>query len=170
QLNAVTAIAGSGPGYVFHFANALAQAGTTLGLESDTAQELARLTLVGAGTMLETPGADPTALEDSIATPGGVTEAALQSLDAAGFDQLVVDAVKANVARAERLRAAKPASVSAACAALWPAIPWAPAPGGVAPEQRYIPGAPNQYGSMAARGRNTNWVKAFEPVAISRPI
>jgi len=105
QLNAVTAIAGSGPGYVFRFANALAQAGTALGLESATAQELARLTLVGAGTMLETPGADPTALEDSIATPGGVTEAALQSLDAAGFDQLVVDAVKANVARSEELGA-----------------------------------------------------------------
>src|SRR5699024_9141429 len=55
QLNAVTAIAGSGPGYMFRFANALAQAGTALGLESATAQELARLTLVGAGTMLETP-------------------------------------------------------------------------------------------------------------------
>ncbi len=103
QLNAVTAIAGSGPGYVFRFVNALAQAGTTLGIDPATAKELARLTLVGAGTMLETPGADPTALEDSIATPGGVTEAALQSLDAAGFDQLVADAVKANVARSEEL-------------------------------------------------------------------
>src|SRR5699024_10727036 len=83
QLNAVTCIAGSGISYVFDVANAQAQAGTTLRLESDTAQEPARLTLVGARTMLEPPGADPTALEDSIATPGGVPEAASQSLDAA---------------------------------------------------------------------------------------
>lgn len=105
DLNLVAAMAGSGPGYVFRFTNALARAGAELGLDAATAQELARLTVVGAGAMLETPDAEPTALEDSIATEGGVTEAALQSMDAAGFDQLIVDALKANVTRSEELGA-----------------------------------------------------------------
>lgn len=105
QLNLVTAMAGSGPGYVFRFVNALAQAGTELGLEKTTAEELARLTVVGAGTMLEAPEADATALENSIATAGGVTQAALDSLQSAGFNQIVTDALKANIARSEQLGA-----------------------------------------------------------------
>lgn len=105
QLNAVAAMAGSGPAYVFRFVNALANAGEQLGLEAETAQELARLTVVGAGTMLELPDADASALEASIATPGGVTQAALKSLDADGFNQLIVDALAANVARSEELGA-----------------------------------------------------------------
>lgn len=105
QLNTMAAVAGSGPGYVFRFVNALAAAGTQLGLEASVAQELARLTVVGAGTMLDTDDADPTALERSIATEGGVTEAALDSMDANGFNQLIVDALKANIARSEELGA-----------------------------------------------------------------
>lgn len=105
QLNALAAVAGSGPGYVFRFVNALAEAGTHLGLDPAVAQELARLTVVGAGTMLELPDADPTALENSIATQGGVTEAALQSMDANNFNQVITDALQANVARSEELGA-----------------------------------------------------------------
>lgn len=105
QLNALTAVAGSGPGYVFRFVNALAAAGQALGLDADTAQDLARLTVVGAGTMLDDADADPSALENSIATEGGVTQAALDSLTANGFDQLIVDALRANVARSEELGA-----------------------------------------------------------------
>src|SRR5699024_6394246 len=105
DLNLVTAMAGSGPGYVFRFANALAHAGTELGLEESTAQQLARLTIVGAGTMLEAPEAEATALENSIATAGGVTQAALDSLEAAGFTQMMADALKANIARSEQLGA-----------------------------------------------------------------
>jgi len=105
QLNALAAIAGSGPGYVFRFVNALAAAGTELGLDYATATELARLTVVGAGSMLDDPAADPTALEASIATEGGTTQAALNSMDANGFNQLIVDALRANVARSEELGA-----------------------------------------------------------------
>lgn len=105
QLNFIAALAGSGPGYVFRFTNALAQAGVTLGLDAETAQELARLTVVGSGAMLEKPAANATALEGSIATAGGVTEAALNSLDAADFNQVIADALKANVARSEQLGA-----------------------------------------------------------------
>lgn len=103
QLNALAAMAGSGPGYVFRFVNALAAAGTQVGLDAQVAQDLARLTVVGAGAMLDDDDADPTALENSIATEGGVTEAALQSLDANGFNQLIVDALRANIARSEAL-------------------------------------------------------------------
>lgn len=105
QLNVLTAIAGSGPGYVFRFVNALAQAGAALGLDETTAQQLARLTVVGAGAMLDTDDADPTALEDSIATEGGVTEAALQSMDANDFNGLIYRALQANIARSEALGA-----------------------------------------------------------------
>ena len=105
QLNALAAVAGSGPGYVFRFVNALAAAGTEMGLDDSVARELARLTVVGAGTMLDADDADPTALEASIATEGGVTEAALNSLDANGFNQLIVDALQANIARSEQLGA-----------------------------------------------------------------
>lgn len=105
QLNAMAAVAGSGPGYVFRFVNALAAAGVEFRLESDVAQELARLTVVGAGAMLDSEDADPSALEDSIATEGGVTEAALKSLDANGFNRIITDALKANVARSEELGA-----------------------------------------------------------------
>lgn len=105
QLNALTAVAGSGPGYVFRFVNALAAAGTALGLNADTAQELARRTVIGAGAMLDHDDADPTALEASIATEGGVTQAALNSLTDNGFDGLVVEALRANVARSEQLGA-----------------------------------------------------------------
>ena len=105
QLNALAAMAGSGPGYVFRFVNALAAGGVELGLDKHVAQELARLTVVGAGAMLDTDDADPTALEHSIATEGGVTEAALNSLDANGFNQLIVEALQANVTRSEELGA-----------------------------------------------------------------
>lgn len=105
QLNALAAVAGSGPGYVFRFVNALAEAGTALGLDDDVARDLARLTVVGAGAMLDTADADPTALENSIATEGGVTEAALKSLDANNFNQLMVEALQANVTRSEELGA-----------------------------------------------------------------
>src|SRR5699024_8715839 len=98
QLNALTAVAGSGPGYVFRFVHALAAAGTELGLEPATAQQLARLTVVGSGALLNDDDADPVALESSIATEGGVTQAALDSLDANNFNQLIVQALKANVA------------------------------------------------------------------------
>lgn len=105
QLNIVGALAGSGPGYVFRFVNALSQAGQQLGLEPATADELARLTVVGAGSMLDTPDADAAALENSIATPNGTTEAALKSLEAADFNQVILDALKANVTRSEQLGA-----------------------------------------------------------------
>lgn len=105
QLNALAAMAGSGPGYVFRFVNALAEAGATLGLDAEIAGDLARLTLVGAGSMLDDAAADPTALEASIATQGGTTEAALQSMDANGFNQLIVEALRANIARSEALGA-----------------------------------------------------------------
>lgn len=105
QLNALGAMAGSGPGYVFRFVNALAAAGVAVGLEQQVAQELARLTVVGAGAMLDHDDADPSALEDSIATEGGTTQAALDSMDANGFNDLIRDALQANVTRSEELGA-----------------------------------------------------------------
>lgn len=103
QINLVAAIAGSGPGYIFHITDVLAQAGAQLGLDPETAVELARLTVSGAGAMLGEDGADPKALTDQICTPGGTTEAAVNAMDDSGLQELLVTAVHANIARSEQI-------------------------------------------------------------------
>ena len=81
QINAVTAISGSGPAYVFHMAEALAGSGEALGLEPAIAKRLAYQTVSGAGAMLDVAVADPDVdagqLRRDVTSPGGTTEAAL---------------------------------------------------------------------------------------------
>ncbi|MEC8578356.1 MAG: pyrroline-5-carboxylate reductase [Pseudomonadota bacterium] len=81
QINAVTAISGSGPAYVFHMAEALAASGEALGLEPAIAKRLAYQTVSGAGTMLDVavagPDVDAGQLRRDVTSPGGTTEAAL---------------------------------------------------------------------------------------------
>ena len=81
QINAVTAISGSGPAYVFHMAEALAGSGEALGLEPAIAKRLAYQTVSGAGTMLDVavagPDVDAGQLRRDVTSPGGTTEAAL---------------------------------------------------------------------------------------------
>ena len=82
QINAVTAISGSGPAYVFHMAEALAGSGEALGLEPAVARRLAYQTVSGAGAMLDSAGSDVDAgqLRRDVTSPGGTTEAALEIL------------------------------------------------------------------------------------------
>ena len=81
QINAVTAISGSGPAYVLHMAEALAGSGEALGLEPAIAKQLAYQTVSGAGAMLDVAVADPDVdaaqLRRDVTSPGGTTEAAL---------------------------------------------------------------------------------------------
>ena len=77
-MDAVTAISGSGPAYVFHFTEALTSAGEALGLSIETAALLARMTVAGAGKMTLVADASPKTLREQVTSPGGTTAAALK--------------------------------------------------------------------------------------------
>ena len=79
-MDAVTAISGSGPAYVFHFIEALTEAGVSLGLPPDLAGLLARQTVAGAGRMVQTAEVSPTVLRQQVTSPNGTTAAALAVL------------------------------------------------------------------------------------------
>jgi pyrroline-5-carboxylate reductase len=80
-IDAVTAISGSGPAYVFHMVEALAVAGARLGLAPDVAARLARATIEGAGELLfRKPETSPEQLRQNVTSPGGTTAAALDVL------------------------------------------------------------------------------------------
>ena len=104
-IDVVTAVSGSGPAYVFLFAECLAKAARAQGLSPKVAERLARSTIMGAGALLEVDRRDPSALRRDVTSPGGTTEAALAVLmrnDA--LARLTVDAVAAARTRATKLR------------------------------------------------------------------
>ncbi len=78
MIDAVTAVSGSGPAYVFAVVEAMARAGAALGLPAPLAGILARATLTGASAMLAVPGADPAGLKAAVRSPAGTTDAALR--------------------------------------------------------------------------------------------
>ncbi|WP_373235963.1 pyrroline-5-carboxylate reductase [Cohaesibacter celericrescens] len=80
QIDAVTAISGSGPAYVFHMVEAMASAGEALGLDAETAGILARQTIVGAGELLHQSALPAATLRKNVTSPGGTTAAALNVL------------------------------------------------------------------------------------------
>lgn len=82
QQDAVTAVSGSGPAYVFYVAEAMIEAGVMLGLARPVATELTVQTLLGAATMLDETGTHPALLRERVTSPGGTTAAALRQLDA----------------------------------------------------------------------------------------
>ena len=105
DMDAVTAVSGSGPAYVFHLIEALAAAGQAEGLSPELALTLARSTVVGAGALAETSPEGPGQLRVNVTSPGGTTEAALNILmdDATGFPALVAQAVSAAARRSREL-------------------------------------------------------------------
>lgn len=103
RMDAVTAVSGSGPAYLFEFAAALREAGVRVGLSRDFAQTLAVETVLGAARLLEQSGEDPEALREAVTSKGGTTAAALDALGEGGFRQLVETAVAAAKARSVEL-------------------------------------------------------------------
>ena len=81
QQDAVTAISGSGPAYIFYVVEAMIEAGVLLGLPRATSHELVVQTLYGAATMLRETGEHPTVLRENVTSPAGTTIAALRRLD-----------------------------------------------------------------------------------------
>ena len=103
-IDAVTALSGSGPAYVFLLAEAMAAAGARAGLPADLAARLARATVSGAGELLARSALGPDELRRNVTSPGGTTAAALDVLMAEGaLPDLVVEAVAAAKRRAGEL-------------------------------------------------------------------
>jgi pyrroline-5-carboxylate reductase len=102
-MDAVTAVSGSGPAYLFLLAEELAAAGIAVGLPRDLAERLARLAVTGAGELLATTHLSPSELRENVTSPGGTTEAALTILmGPGGLRNLMTMAVRS---AAERSRA-----------------------------------------------------------------
>lgn len=102
HFDAVTALAGSGPGFVFRFADALARAGAALGLPGDQAARLAIATLEGSAIMAAEADVSPGILADRVASPGGSTREGLNVLDR---DDALVALLTATLAASERRNA-----------------------------------------------------------------
>jgi pyrroline-5-carboxylate reductase len=105
QIDAVTAVSGSGPAYVFHLIEAMAAAGVAEGLSADTAMRLARATVCGAAELAFRSPDSVSQLRVNVTSPGGTTAAALAVLmnEETGFPPLLRRAVRAAAARGREL-------------------------------------------------------------------
>ena len=99
KLDAVTAISGSGPAYVFYFIEAMQAAGIELGLDADDARMLSLETFLGASKLAETSTEDVSVLRQRVTSKNGTTERALMSLDANKVARHIVTAAQAAAAR-----------------------------------------------------------------------
>ncbi|HYN30132.1 MAG TPA: pyrroline-5-carboxylate reductase [Dermatophilaceae bacterium] len=101
--DAVTAISGSGPAYIFYVVEAMIEAGVVLGMPRATATELVVQTLFGAATMIRETGQHPTVLREQVTSPGGTTAAALRELDDNKVRAAFIRAMEAAALRSREL-------------------------------------------------------------------
>ncbi len=102
-LDAVTAVSGTGPAYVFLLAEALTEAAMREGLSRDIAERFVNQTIRGAGHLLTDTAKSPAELRYEVTSPGGTTAAAVHVLEERGFRAIVEDAVRAAAIRATEL-------------------------------------------------------------------
>jgi pyrroline-5-carboxylate reductase len=103
-IDAVTAVSGSGPAYVFHLVEAMAQAGVDAGLGADLAMKLARQTVIGSGVLMTADDSDAGTLRQNVTSPGGTTQAALDVLMGDGrLQALMTEAIAAAKKRSTEL-------------------------------------------------------------------
>lgn len=103
QIDAVTAISGSGPAYAFLLAEAMIDAGVAEGLDRAVAERLVKQTIKGSGALLVSSQHDAATLREMVTSPGGTTAAALARFAAGGLRELVGDAVHAAAVRSKEL-------------------------------------------------------------------
>ena len=107
-MDAVTAVSGSGPAYVFLLAEAMMAAGEAEGLPPDAARTLALQTVLGAARMLTESDVAPEELRRRVTSPNGTTQAAIETFEAGGFRALVASAIHAARVRGAELSVANP--------------------------------------------------------------
>ena len=105
QLNAVTALSGSGPAYVFYFLEAMEKAGQDMGLPADQALQLAIGTFIGAAELAKRSPEAPAVLRERVTSKGGTTFAALEAMRASQVAEHFITAMKAADARSHELGA-----------------------------------------------------------------
>jgi pyrroline-5-carboxylate reductase len=103
DLDAVTALSGSGPAYVFYFVEAMVQAALEMGLSAEQGKQLALATFTGAAALAQASDDPPELLRERVTSRGGTTHAALRSLEESGVKTAFVKALKAAQQRAREL-------------------------------------------------------------------
>ena len=103
DLDAVTALSGSGPAYVFYLVEAMMQAAAEMGLGAEQGRVLALATVAGASELALRSGEPPSLLRERVTSKGGTTHAALTVLEAAGVKQAFINAIRAAQQRASEL-------------------------------------------------------------------
>ncbi|OGB31243.1 MAG: pyrroline-5-carboxylate reductase [Burkholderiales bacterium RIFCSPLOWO2_12_FULL_61_40] len=103
QLDAVTALSGSGPAYMFYFMEAMTAAGAEMGLSKEQAYKLAVATFIGAGELARASNEPPEILRQRVTSKGGTTYAAITAMDASGIKTLFAQALRAAQQRAKEL-------------------------------------------------------------------
>ena len=103
DLDAVTALSGSGPAYVFYFVEAMMQAAVEMGLSEEQGKQLALATFMGSAALAQASSDPPALLRERVTSKGGTTYAALTSMEASGVKAAIVKALKAAQRRAGEL-------------------------------------------------------------------
>ena len=103
QLDAITAISGSGPAYVFYFIEALQEAASALGFSEETAHELVMQTMIGSTHLAAHSNETPVTLRNRVTSKGGTTAAAIASFDQDELKALILRGVEAALIRSREL-------------------------------------------------------------------
>jgi pyrroline-5-carboxylate reductase len=103
EMDAVTALSGSGPAYVFYLAEGMIQAAQSVGIKKDLARSLVHQTLFGAGRMLKERPEEAAELRRQVTSPGGTTAAAIAEFEKRKFLESVISAIKKATARSKEL-------------------------------------------------------------------
>ncbi|MBL4977054.1 pyrroline-5-carboxylate reductase [Bacillus halotolerans] len=104
HLDAVTAIAGSGPAYLYRYIEAMEKAAQKVGLDEETAKKLILQTMAGATDMLRQSGKQPAQLRREITSPGGTTEAGLRALTEASFEEAIIHCIEETAKRSAEIK------------------------------------------------------------------
>ncbi len=94
EIDAITAMSGSGPAYIFYFIESMMQAGVDMGFSDDVTKLLTLETFKGALKLMEKSGESPDVLRKNVTSPGGTTEAALKVMEDRNIKNSIVDAIK----------------------------------------------------------------------------
>ncbi|SDK23577.1 pyrroline-5-carboxylate reductase ProI [Sediminibacillus albus] len=103
DLHAITGLSGSGPAYIYYFVEAMEEAASEAGLKQDVAKELIIQTLVGAAEMLKSSDEQPSVLREKITSPGGTTQAGLETLEKYKYQEAMMACIKQAAARSIEL-------------------------------------------------------------------